>query len=84
MALLHSFEFGPAIEGFTAAGTTDPGCAIAYWGIALSRWGNPFAAGIKTPAQLEAGRAAIAKARDDRREDRPRARLHRRRGAALC
>ena len=63
MALLHSFEFAPAIEGFTAAGTADPGCAIAYWGIALSRWGNPFAAGIKTPAQLEAGRAAIAKAR---------------------
>ena len=62
MALLHSFEFGPAIEGFTAAGTTDPGCAIASWGVALSRWGNPFAAGIKTPAQLEAGRAAIAKA----------------------
>ena len=63
MALLHSFEFAPAIEGFTAAGTADPGCAIAYWGIALSRWGNPFAAGIKTPAQLEAGRAAIARAR---------------------
>ncbi len=63
MALLHSFEFAPAIESFTAAGTADPGCAIASWGIALSRWGNPFAAGIKTPAQLEAGRAAIAKAR---------------------
>ena len=43
--------------------TADPGCAIAYWGIALSRWGNPFAAGIKPPAQLEAGRAAIDKAR---------------------
>ncbi len=64
MALLHSFEFGPAIESFTAAGTADPGCAIAYWGIALSRWGNPFAAGIKTPAQLEAGRAAIVRARE--------------------
>jgi len=63
MALLHSFEFAPAIEGFTAAGTTDPGCAIAYWGIALSRWGNPFAAGIKSPAQLDAGRAAIARAK---------------------
>ena len=63
MALLHSFEFAPAIESFTAAGTADPGCAIASWGIAVSRWGNPFAAGIKSPAQLEAGRAAIAKAR---------------------
>jgi hypothetical protein len=64
MALLHSFEFSPAIDSFTAAGTADPGCAIAYWGIALSRWGNPFAAGIKPPAQLEAGRAAIVRARD--------------------
>ena len=64
MALLHSFEFGPAIESFTAAGTADHGCAIAYWGIALSQWGNPFAAGIKTPAQLGAGRAAIVRARE--------------------
>jgi hypothetical protein len=62
MALLHSFEFGPAIESFTAAEKADPGCAIAEWGIALSRWGNPFAAGLKTPAQLDAGRAAISKA----------------------
>lgn len=74
MALLHSFEFGPAIDSFTAAGTADPGCAIAYWGIALSRWGNPFAAGIKTPAQLEAGRAAITRgkaigAKTDRERD---------------
>jgi tetratricopeptide (TPR) repeat protein len=63
MALLHSFEFGPAIDGFTAANGTDPGCAIAQWGIALSRWGNPFAAGNKTPTQLQAGRAAIDKAK---------------------
>ncbi len=63
MALLHSFEFMPAIEGFTAVSTTDSGCAIAYWGMAVSRWGNPFSAGLKTPAQLEAGRAAIDKAK---------------------
>jgi hypothetical protein len=61
MALLHSFEFGPAIESFTVANTTDPSCAIAQWGIALARWGNPFAAGNKTATQLEAGRAAIEK-----------------------
>jgi hypothetical protein len=63
MALLHSFEFMPAIDGFTAVSSTDSGCAIAYWGMALSRWGNPFSAGLKTPAQLEAGRAAIDKAK---------------------
>ncbi len=63
LALLHSFEFGPAIESFTAAGKTDPGCGIAYWGVALSRWGNPFAAGIKPPAAIEGGRTAVAAAK---------------------
>jgi tetratricopeptide (TPR) repeat protein len=62
MALLHSFEFAPAIDGFNAAAAADPGCAIAYWGIALSRWGNPFAPGVKAAASMEAGRAAAAKA----------------------
>lgn len=28
MALLHSFEFGPAIAGFTAAAKADAGCEI--------------------------------------------------------
>src|SRR5690242_4115023 len=46
VALLHSFEFGQAIEGFGATLNTDPSCAMAEWGIALSRWGNPFAANI--------------------------------------
>jgi len=63
MALLHSFEFTPAIAGFTAAATADPGCAIAYWGIGLSRWGNPFAPGVRPAAAMEAGREAIAKAK---------------------
>lgn len=63
MALLHSFEFAPAIESFTAAATADPGCAIAYWGIALGRWGNPFAPVTRAPAAIEAGQAAVAKAK---------------------
>src|SRR5437763_3010201 len=50
MAWLHSFEFGPAIETFTATAKADPGCAIAYWGIALGRWTNPFVATIRPPA----------------------------------
>src|SRR5262249_21868893 len=43
MALLHSFEFSAAIDGFTAAANADATCAIPYWGIALARWSNPFA-----------------------------------------
>ena len=56
VALLHSFQFSRAIEGFNAVLAEDPTCAIAYWGIALSDWSNPFAPGIKTTGQLQLGR----------------------------
>lgn len=63
VALLHSFEFAPAIQTFETIGTADPSCGIAYWGVALGSWGNPFAAGQKLPAQIERGRDAIEHAR---------------------
>jgi len=56
VALLHSFQFSRAIQGFNAVLTADPICGIAYWGIALSQWSNPFAPGKKDTAQLQAGR----------------------------
>jgi hypothetical protein len=56
VALLHSFQFSRAIEGFNAVLGEDPTCAIAYWGIGLSDWSNPFAAGMKDKGQLQAGR----------------------------
>jgi tetratricopeptide (TPR) repeat protein len=56
VALLHSFQFSRAIEGFHAVLGQDAACGIAYWGIALSDWSNPFAAGIKDRGQLQAGR----------------------------
>jgi Tfp pilus assembly protein PilF len=56
VALLHSFQFNQAIQGFNAALKRDPSCAMAHWGIALSQWSNPFAAGLKDTSQLEAGR----------------------------
>lgn len=62
VALLHSFDFGRAVDDFNAAIAADPGCAMAHWGIALSRWGNPFAAGIRPAAQVQQGRDAIARA----------------------
>ena len=61
VALLHSFWFAQAIAAFEAVAAKDPSCAIAYWGVALSRWGNPFA-GLRSPQQIELGRAAIQKA----------------------
>ena len=63
LALLHSFEFGEATDGFKAVLSGDSGCAIAYWGIALAAWGNPFAAGIKPPAQIQRGEEAIERGR---------------------
>jgi len=59
VALLHSFQFSRAIQGFQASLKTDSTCGIAYWGIALSQWSNPFAAGMKDKNQLEAGRASM-------------------------
>jgi tetratricopeptide (TPR) repeat protein len=63
VALLHSFEFPRAIDAFGATLTADPSCAIAEWGIALSRWTNPFAVGIRGPAILQQGREAVEHAR---------------------
>jgi len=56
VALLHSFQFNRAIDGFNAVLREDPTCAIAYWGIALSDWGNPFAPGIIDMRLLQLGR----------------------------
>jgi tetratricopeptide (TPR) repeat protein len=61
VALLHSFWFAQAITAFNTVLASDPSCAIAHWGIALSQWGNPFA-GLRAPQQIELGRAAIVKA----------------------
>jgi hypothetical protein len=58
VALLHSFEFGSAIAGFHEVLAADSTCALAYWGIALSQWSNPMAAGKKPAAFLEQGQQA--------------------------
>lgn len=63
VALMHSFQFARAIEAFNTILLSDPSCTIAYWGIALSNWGNPFAAGLKVQAQLDKGLKAVEQAR---------------------
>jgi hypothetical protein len=59
VALLHSFQFSRAVEGFNAVLAEDATCGIAYWGIALSDWSNPFAPGMKDKSQLQAGRESV-------------------------
>jgi hypothetical protein len=66
VALLHSFEFGAATKAFNDVLSADSSCVIAYWGLALSSWGNPFAAGNKSEAQLQRGLAAIERGRSSK------------------
>ena len=76
VALLHSFQFSRAIEGFNAVLREDPTCAIAYWGIALSDWGNPFAPGIIDMSLLQLGRESAERGeRRGAKTDRERAYL---------
>ena len=45
MALLHSFWWEEAGRAFRAVAVADSTCALAYWGLALNYWGNPFVGG---------------------------------------
>lgn len=61
MALLHSFWWEEAIAAFTEITEADPGCGMAYWGLAMAHWDNPFVGG-PAGAALEAGAAAARRA----------------------
>lgn len=63
VALLHSFQFSRAVQKFNTTLKSDSTCGIAYWGIALSQWSNPFAAGRKDKGQLQAGRESAERAK---------------------
>ncbi len=60
VALLHSFWFSAARDAFGAVLEKDPSCAIAYWGIGLTHYSNPFG-GFRPPEALAKGRDAVAK-----------------------
>jgi len=61
VALLHSFWWDQAEGAFREVLKQDPSCAIASWGIATVRIGNPFGTG-PGPSDGEAGQAALAQA----------------------
>src|SRR3982074_1534035 len=62
MLYQHSFWYRASQREFNAALKADPGCGIAYWGIALSLLWNPHAA--PPVKNLADGAAALAKARE--------------------
>lgn len=45
VAGLHSFYWEQGDAAFKAVADADSTCAMAYWGLALNAWGNPFAGG---------------------------------------
>jgi hypothetical protein len=59
---LHSFWYPEALKDFTAVTEAEPGCAIGYWGIAMSHWYPLWYP--PNPAALKAGSEAVEKAMD--------------------
>ena len=62
IALLHSFEFATAVRSFETVIASDSTCAMAWWGIALSRWTNPMTVNRRSPASIAGGAAAVRSA----------------------
>jgi len=65
VALLHSFGYTLAEQQFRSIAESDPKCAMAHWGIAMTQfkeiWDRPDADAIKTGAsEMEKARALIA------------------------
>lgn len=59
--LLHSFWWDEAERAFQDVAAADSTCAMAYWGLALTYWDNPFGPG-PAGARLVSGAAAAARA----------------------
>jgi tetratricopeptide (TPR) repeat protein len=72
VAMLHSYWFSEARKVFDAVVQQDPGCAMAYWGLAVNYLGNSLAAAptpkdaIAASEALDKGRAAGAKTQRER------------------
>ena len=72
-AMLHSFWYPQGLNAFAEITKSDPGCAMAYWGMAISRRGNPLV-GAPSPQVLKdgsqaAGKARLAEAKTQRERD---------------
>lgn len=61
VALLHSFWYKKSEETFAAIAKADPSCGMAEWGVAMSHYHQLWDA--PTPIDLQAGWAAVEKAR---------------------
>jgi tetratricopeptide (TPR) repeat protein len=62
VSMLHSFWYPQDLQAFAQVAKADPSCAMAYWGIAMSRRTNPLV-GAPNRTILQDGLDAIAKAK---------------------
>jgi hypothetical protein len=75
VAMLHSFWYPQGLNAFADITKTDPDCAMAYWGMAISRRANPMvgAPGAGPDALKDAleavGKARLAGAKTQRERD---------------
>src|SRR5688572_2220337 len=60
VAMLHSFWLVEARKTFESVVQADPSCGVAYWGVALTHFGNPFGGGPAAEGN-QAGFKAAAK-----------------------
>jgi hypothetical protein len=58
MAALHSFWWEEGEAAFNRVLEADSTCLMAYWGLAMNAWGNPFAGGPSGPALTRAAEFA--------------------------
>lgn len=67
VALLHSFWYEESEKAFTELAASEPTCAMAYWGLAMSMfhpiWAAANPSGEPSPAELAKGREAVEKAK---------------------
>jgi tetratricopeptide (TPR) repeat protein len=63
VALLHHMTYARARSEFTAIASSDPDCAMAHWGIAMTLF-QPLWPTRPSDADLERGREAVARARE--------------------
>jgi hypothetical protein len=69
---LHSFWYPEALSAFSSIAKSEPGCAMAYWGIAMSHWYPlwypPNAAALKAGSEA-VEKAIAAQPKGDREKD---------------
>ena len=70
--ILHSFWYDEAVKAFTGVTEIESGCAMGYWGIAMSHWYPlwypPNAAALKAGSEA-VEKAMAAKQKTDRESD---------------